>query len=146
MQAELVELDEILVAGLAVRSPKRALGQLYDSGLDKAWSAVLKQQISGPLASVYIDHAPEINSYYTQIVGYRCSSLNDVARGHVVSRIPSGIYAKFSAVGRFPAVFESVQEQLQEAVAGGLRRTFTGDYEFYPHAFGIDLYVPVAAA
>lgn len=146
MQAELVELDEILVAGLAVRSPKRALGEPYDSGLEKAWSAVLKQPISGPLASTYTDHAPEINSYYTQIVGYRCSSLDEVARGHIVSRIPPGTYAKFSAIGRFPAVFESVQEQLREAVASGLRRAFTGDYEFYPHAFGIDLYVPVAAA
>ena len=78
MPFAIVEREETLVAGLAVRSPKRALGKARDKDLEKTWSTLLAQNVDRPLASAYVDHAPEINSYYTQIVGYECSSIDQV--------------------------------------------------------------------
>lgn len=140
-----VEREEILVAGLPVRSPRRALGKLRDPHLERAWSAVLKQETVGALASTYTDHAEEIGSYYTQTVGYCCRSLDDVRPGYVVSRLPSGTYAKFTSVGsHFPDVFTDLWRQIWEAEGRGqIERTFTGDFEYYPHAYCIELYVSI---
>ncbi|MDF3303708.1 MULTISPECIES: GyrI-like domain-containing protein [Rhodococcus] len=140
----IVERKETLVAGLAVRSPKRALGKARDKDLEKTWSTLLAQNVDRPLASAYVDHAPEINSYYTQIVGYECTSIDQVGRGHLVSRIPAGTYAKFSSVGTFPDLFDALWGQIRDAEESRqIERSYTGDFEFYPHAFGIDLYVAI---
>lgn len=144
MAFEIVDLEETWVAGLPVRSPKRALGRLNDPALDQAWSAVLNQDISGPLASIYTDFAPGIGSYNTQIVGYQCSSLSQVARGHLVAKAPKARYAKFSAVGHFPDVMTRLWQQIDHAEEQReITRTFTADYECYPHAYKIDLYLSV---
>ncbi|MFZ2176437.1 MAG: GyrI-like domain-containing protein [Rhodococcus sp. (in: high G+C Gram-positive bacteria)] len=140
----IVEREETLVAGLAVRSPKRALGEARDRDLEKTWSTLLAQNVDRPLASAYVDHVPEISSYYTQIVGYQCSSLEQAAPGHIVSRLPAGTYAKFSSVGTFPDLFDALWGQIREAEdSKRIERSFTGDFEYYPHAFGIDLYVAI---
>ena len=111
----IVEREETLVAGLAVRSPKRALGEARDKALEKTWSTLLAQNVDRPLASAYVDHAAEINSYFTQIVGYECSSIDQVGRGHLVARIPAGTYAKFSSVGTFPDLFDVLWGQIRDA-------------------------------
>lgn len=142
MSFEIVDLEETWVAGLPVRSPKRALGQLDDPALNQAWSAVLNQEISGPLASIYTDFAPGIGSYNTQIVGYRCSSLDQVARGHLIAKVRAAKYARFSAVGYFPDILTRLWTQIDHAEEqGDIVRSFTGDFECYPHAYKIDLYL-----
>lgn len=147
MAFEIVDLAETWVAGLPIRSPKRALGRLNDPGLDQAWSAVLKQDISGPLASIYTDFAPGIGSYNTQIVGYQCSSLGQVTRGHLVAKVPAGKYAKFSAVGYFPEVMTRLWNQIDHAEdQGEITRTYTGDFEAYPHAYKIDMYLAIESS
>ena len=147
MQFQIVERDETWVAGLPVRSPKRALGKLRDLALEEAWSAVLKQEISGPLASIYTDFAPDLFTYNTQIVGYQCSSLEDVTRGHIVARIPKARYAKFSALGEFPSVMTDLWTQINYAEEHNqLVRSFVGDFECYPHAYKIDMYISITSA
>ncbi|MCR8695504.1 GyrI-like domain-containing protein [Rhodococcus pyridinivorans] len=145
MSFQVVERCETLVAGVPVRSPRRALGKLRDPHLEIAWSAVLNEEIYGPFAATYTDHAEEIGSYYTQTVGFCCESIEDAPEGYVISRIPAGIYAKFSAVGsRFTDVFDDLWRQIWDAEAeGALERAFTGDFETYPHAFGIEYYVAI---
>lgn len=144
MTFEIVDLEETWVAGLPVRSPKRALGRLNDPALNRSWSSVLKQELSGPLASVYTDFSPGIGSYNTQIVGYRCTSLTQVTRGHLIARVPRAKYAKFSAVGHFPDVMTRLWKQIDHAEdQGEITRLFTGDYECYPHAYKIDMYLPI---
>ncbi|MBY4127972.1 effector binding domain-containing protein [Rhodococcus fascians] len=144
MSFEIVDLPETWVAGLPVRSPKRALGRLNDPALDQAWSAVLNQETSGPLASIYTDFAPGIGSYNTQIVGYVCSSLGQVARGHLIAKVPAAKYARFSAVGYFPENLTRLWTQIDHAEEQGeIVRSFTGDYECYPHAYKIDLYLAI---
>ncbi|WP_432677985.1 GyrI-like domain-containing protein [Rhodococcus pyridinivorans] len=144
MSFEIVRCEQTLVAGLPVRSPLRAIGQARDRALERAWHAVLKDQLGGPLASAYTDHAVEIGSYYTQTVGYRCESLDQVTEGHFVACVPAGTYAKFSSLGNFPEVVSNLWEQVREAEdTGAIDRSFVGDFELYPNAFRIDLYVSV---
>ncbi|RMI34840.1 GyrI-like domain-containing protein [Nocardia stercoris] len=144
MRFEIVERDEVWVAGLPVRSPKRALGELCDRDLDAAWSAVLHQEMGGHWASAYTDYSADLGTYNTQIVGYQCERLDQVTRGHVVARLPRGTYAKFSAVGDFPQIMTDLWTQIGYAEEHNLiKRTFTGDFECYPHNFKIELYLAV---
>lgn len=144
MQFQIVERDETWVAGLPVRSPKRALGKLRDVALEEAWSSVLNQEIGGPLASIYTDFDADLETYNTQIVGYQCSSFASVARGHLLARVPAGVYARFSAVGTFPDVMQDLWTQIDYAEEHHeIKRTFLGDFECYPHAYKIDLYLAV---
>lgn len=146
-EIEFLELGETLVAGLPVRSPKRPLGSLRDRNLESAWSGVLQEDLPGALASIYTDHAPENDSYYTQIVGYQCSSIDEALRGHVVARIPAGRYARFVSLGEFPGVVAGLWDQVHAAEESGqINRSFTGDLERYPNAFRIDLYVSVRSS
>lgn len=141
----LIDRKETLVAGLPVRSPRRALGKVRDPHLEKAWFAVLNGETSGPLAATYTDYAEEVGSYFVQTVGYCCESLDSVPPGYMVSRLPAGTYAKFSVTGDdFAEIFSRLWEEIWEAERRGeIDRTFTGDFEYYPHAFGVDLYVAV---
>lgn len=148
MSFRIVDRAETLVAGLPVRSPRRALGQPIDPRLGRAWSAVLKGDVVGPFASTYTDHAEDVGSYYTQTVGFCCDSLDTVPPGYVVSRLPAGKYAKFSVVGDgFTDIFADLWQQIWAAERDGLiERSFTGDFECYPHAFGIDLYIAIRSS
>ncbi|MFD4183798.1 GyrI-like domain-containing protein [Rhodococcus sp. NPDC058514] len=146
-EIEFVELGETFVAGLPVRSPKRPLGALRDHNVEQAWASVLQEDMPGQLASIYTDHAPENDSYYTQVVGYQCSDFNQVLRGHVLARVPAGRYARFVSLGEFPDVVATLWEQIRDAEESGrINRAFTGDFELYPNAFRIDLYVAVGPA
>jgi hypothetical protein len=144
MSFELVHLPETWVAGLPVRSPKRALGRLADPNLESAWSAVLKQDVAGTLASIYTDYVPGIDSYSTQIVGYRVTA-GRVAPGHIVAKIPPGPYARFCAVGTFPDIMISLWREIDHAEQSRkFTRAHTGEYEFHAHAYKIEMYLPIA--
>ncbi|WP_019932862.1 GyrI-like domain-containing protein [Nocardia sp. BMG111209] len=144
MQFEIIERDETWVAGLPVRSPKRPLGELRDHDLEAAWAAVLHQELGGPLATAYTDWSADLSTYNTQIVGYECASFDEVTRGHIVARLPKGTYARFSSVGNFPEIMTDLWTQISYAEEHRqIRRSFTGDFEFYPHAYRIDLYLAV---
>lgn len=146
-EIEFVELAETLVGGLPVRSPKRPLGMLRDENLERAWSAVLKENPPGPLASIYTDHSTDAGSFCTQVVGYQCESMDDVMRGHVLARVPGGRYARFMSTGEFPDVVSNLWQQVRAAEdAGQIDREITGAFECYPNAFRIDLYVAVDTA
>lgn len=145
MQFEFVDLEETWVAGMPVRSPKRALNQLSDRSLEHAWSSILRHDFDGPMASVYTDFSNEVEGYNLQVVGYRCTSLDQVRRGHLVGRNPAGRYARFSSTGEFPQVLTNLWKQVDFATEQReIKRTFAGDLELYPNAYRIDFYVSVA--
>ncbi|TQF73960.1 AraC family transcriptional regulator [Rhodococcus spelaei] len=141
---EFVELGETLVAGLPVRSPKRPLGKLRDRDVERAWSLILQRDPPGSLASIYTDHSEENHAYYTQVVGYRCSSIDEVLRGHVLARVPGGLYARFASMGEFPDLVRGLWDQVRDAEESGrIDIGFTGAFECYPNEYRIDLYIPV---
>ncbi|MBO0852694.1 MAG: effector binding domain-containing protein [Nocardia sp.] len=146
MQFEIVERDETWVAGLPVRSPRRALRKLRDRDLEAAWATVLHQDLGGPLACSYTDYSTELGTFNTQVVGYECTSFDQVTRGHIISRLPAGTYARFSSLGNFPQIMTDLWTQIAYAEEHNqIKRTYSGDLECYPHAYKIDLYLAVAA-
>ncbi len=44
----------------------------------------------------------------------------------------------------FAEIYSRLWDEIWEAERRGeIERTFTGDFEYYPHAYGVDLYIAV---
>ncbi len=96
-------------------------------------------------ALAYVDHAVELNSYLTHIIGYRCRTISDLAPGDVLARIPAGRFARFVLSGAdigdtIAALWRSVWDAEAE---GRLDRAYTGDFERYPDANTVEVFVAI---
>ncbi|RMI34007.1 GyrI-like domain-containing protein [Nocardia stercoris] len=145
MDFEIVERPETLVAGTVLRSPALAVEGPRRQRVEDAWKAQLTRTMPGPPATAYVDHAPEIGSYLTHIIGYRCESLDDLEPGDVLARVPGGTFAKFVTGGdnlgdAIVSVWRSVWDL---EAAGTITRAYTGDFERYPDARTVEIYVAV---
>lgn len=146
MDFTIVERHETLVAGTVLRSPALAVEGPRRLKVEEAWRHNLKRKLPGPLASAFVDHAPEIGSYLTHIVGYRCESLNDLLPGDVLARIPGGRFARFIRSGEnlgdtIVSVWRAVWDL---EAAGSLVRSYTGDFEHYPDRRTVEVFVALA--
>jgi hypothetical protein len=139
----IVERHETLVAGTVLRSPALAVEGPRRLKVEEAWRYNLKRKLPGPPASAFIDHAPEIGSYLTHIVGYRCQGLDDLLPGDVLARIPGGRFARFVRSGEnlgdtIVSVWRAVWDL---EAAGALVRSYTGDFEHYPDRNTVEVFV-----
>jgi predicted transcriptional regulator YdeE len=142
-----VERQETLVAGTVLRSPALAVEGSRKAKVAETWQRTLARTLPGPPATAYVDHAPELNSYLTHIIGYRCRGLDDMETGDVLARIPAGRFALFTMTGTnladtIPAVWRGVWDAEAE---GRLVRSYTGDYERYPDQNTVEVFVALAA-
>jgi hypothetical protein len=140
-----VERHETLVAGTVLRSPALAVEGPRRQKVEEAWKRNLARRLPGPPATAYVDHAPEIGSYLTHIVGYRCTSLEDLLPGDVLTRVPGGTFARFRRSGEnlgdtIVSVWRAVWDL---EAAGALVRAYTGDFEHYPDAHTVEVFVAV---
>src|SRR5690606_40569311 len=94
-----VDRQGTLVAGTVLRSPALAVEGPRRTKVEEAWKRNLARALPGPPASAFVDHAPEINSYLTHIVGYKCRTIDDLLPGDVLARIPAGKFARFTLSG-----------------------------------------------
>jgi predicted transcriptional regulator YdeE len=142
-----VERQETLVAGVVLRSPALAVEGPRKQRVIEAWRRMKQRRLPGPSASAYLDHAPELNSYLTHILGYRCDNLSALEPGDVLARIPSGKFALFTASGDDLAeVIPSVWRAVWDAEGQGrITRAYSGDYERYPDANTVEVFVAVVA-
>ncbi len=114
--------------------------------VEQAWKSKLSRRLPGRPATAYVDHAPEINSYLTHIVGYQCRSIDDLLPGDVLARVPGGRYARFTATGDdLGDTIVSVWRAVWDAeTAGRIVRAYTGDVEHYPDAHTVEVFVSLA--
>lgn|GEM_PF-797843 len=143
MDFNIVERHETLVAGTVLRSPALAVEGPRRLKVEDAWRSNLKRKLPGPPASAFIDHAPEIGSYLTHIVGYRCEGLDDLLPGDVLARVPGGRFARFVRSGEhlgdtIVSVWRAVWDL---EAAGALVRSYTGDVEHYPDRHTVEVFV-----
>lgn len=138
-----VERHETLVAGTVLRSPALAVEGPRRAKVEEAWKQNLARSLPGPPATAYVDHAPEIGSYLTHIVGYRCRTLDDLQPGDVLARIPAGKFARFSRSGdNLGDVIAAIWRTVWDLEASGtLTRAYTGDYERYPDSRTVEVFV-----
>ncbi len=143
MDFNVVERHETLVAGTVLRSPALAVEGPRRQKVAEAWKRTLARRLPGPPATAYVDHAPEIGSYLTHIVGYRCDSLDDLQPGDVLARIPAAKFARFLRTGddlgdTIVSIWRAVWDL---EAAGALVRAYTGDFEHYPDARTVEVFV-----
>ncbi|MBF6350238.1 MULTISPECIES: GyrI-like domain-containing protein [Nocardia] len=146
MEFNVVDRPETLVAGMVLRSPALAVEGPRRTKVEQAWKRNLARALPGPPASAFVDHAPEINSYLTHIIGYRCRSLDDLLPGDVLARIPAGRYARFSLSGAdLGETIVTLWRAIWDAEAAGrLVRSYTGDHERYPDENTVEVFVAMA--
>ncbi|MFF0489008.1 GyrI-like domain-containing protein [Nocardia sp. NPDC003482] len=145
MDFNVVERHETLVAGTVLRSPALAVEGPRRLKVEEAWKHNLARTLPGPPATAYVDHAPEIGSYLTHIVGYRLDSPDDLPPGDVLARVPAGRFARFIRSGdnlgdTIVAVWRAVWDL---EAAGAIVRAYTGDFEHYPDAHTVEVFVAV---
>ncbi|MEV6138671.1 effector binding domain-containing protein [Nocardia sp. NPDC051990] len=146
MDFNVVERPETLVAGTVLRSPALAVEGPRRAKVEEAWKRNLARTLPGPPTTAYVDHAPEINSYLTHIVGYRCHTLSDLLPGDVLARVPAGRFARFTLSGdNLGDTIVTIWRAVWDAEAAGrLVRGYTGDVEHYPDARTAEVFVALA--
>ncbi|MFE3441548.1 GyrI-like domain-containing protein [Nocardia sp. NPDC059180] len=146
MDFNVVDRQESLVAGTVLRSPALAVEGPRRTKVEEAWKRNLARALPGPPASAFVDHAPEINSYLTHIVGYKCRTLDDLLPGDVLARIPAGRFARFTLSGDdLGDTVVTVWRAIWDAEAAGrLERSYTGDFERYPDNRTVEVFVALA--
>ncbi|NKY60287.1 GyrI-like domain-containing protein [Nocardia flavorosea] len=146
MEFNVVDRPETLVAGMVLRSPALAVEGPRRKKVEEAWKLNLSRALPGPPASAFVDHAPEINSYLTHIIGYRCRGLDDLLPGDVLARIPAGRYARFTLSGEnLGETIVTLWRAIWDAEAAGrLVRSYTGDHERYPDEHTVEVFVALA--
>ncbi|RDI63090.1 GyrI-like domain-containing protein [Nocardia pseudobrasiliensis] len=143
MDFNVVERHETLVAGTVLRSPALAVEGPRRLKVEEAWKHNLARELPGPPASAYVDHAPEIGSYLTHIVGYHLRSLDDLLPGDVLARVPAGRFARIIRSGdNLGDTIVSVWRAVWDLeAAGALTRAYTGDFEHYPDRNTVEVFV-----
>ncbi|MQY27165.1 GyrI-like domain-containing protein [Nocardia aurantia] len=146
MDFNVVERHETLVAGTVLRSPALAVEGPRRLKVEEAWKRNLARTLPGPPATAYVDHAPEIGSYLTHIVGYRCESLAELQPGDVLARVPAGRFARFQSTGdNLGDIIVSIWRAVWDLEAAGtLVRSYTGDFEHYPDSHTVEVFVALA--
>src|SRR5690606_35487503 len=141
-----VDRQGTLVAGTVLRSPALAVEGPRRTKVEEAWKRNLARALAGPPASAFVDHAPEINSYLTHIVGYKCRTIDDLRPGDVLARIRAGKFARFTLSGDdLGDTVVTVWRAIWDAEAAGrLERSYTGDFERYPDNRTVEVFVALA--
>ncbi len=129
-----VELEEIYVAGLAIRTNNRTEQELGGNGwIAKTWDEVKEMTDPNPPAAIYTGYASDKDGDFSVVIGFRRSAAKDFKTGEIISKIPAGKYAKFSRKGPLPdVVIEAWKEVWQAEAEGKLNRAYTADLELYP--------------
>ena len=143
-----VDRAETWVAGAVLRSPALAVEGSRRRRVEEVWQQMLATRMPGKPGTAYLDHAPELNSYLTHIVGYQCTDLAQLRPGDVLARIPAGQFARFVRSGdHLPDTITDLWRSVWDAEAQGeLVRAYTGDFEHYLDAQTVEVFVAITEA
>ncbi|MCX5044931.1 GyrI-like domain-containing protein [Aldersonia sp. NBC_00410] len=147
MNFAVVQRPQMLIAGTVLRSPALiVIEPARKVRLESVWKRTLDSNPPGTPATAYLDYESDLDSYVTQIVGYRCRDLGDLRAGDVLARIPGGSFAKFTAShSDIATAIEIVWQAVWDAEAAGeIVRSYTGDFERYPDHGTVVAYTALA--
>ena len=133
-----IERPPIMVLGIECRTSNapedgpndipRLWGKFYNEGIIHK----IPNRISNEVIALYCDYEGDYTQPYSLVIGCAVSSLDDIPEGLVAKNVPGGSFAAFKAVGEYPA---SLIETWGNIWQTDLKRTYTGDYEFYGEKF-----------
>lgn len=106
----------------------RLWGRFYSEGILNK----IPKKVSNEIIALYCDYKGDYTQPYSLVIGCPVTSLSNVPEGMVAKIIPGGSYALFHAIGEYPT---SLIETWGNIWQTELKRTYTGDYEFYEEKF-----------
>lgn len=121
----------------------RLWGQFYSEDILNK----IPNKVSNEVIALYCDYESDHTQPYSLVIGCPVNSLSDVPPGMVAKTIPGGSYSVFRAIGEYPA---SLIETWGNIWQTELKRTYTGDYEFYGEKFSsgssqeVEVYIAIS--
>ncbi len=106
----------------------RLWGQFYSEDIINK----IPNKVSNEVIALYCDYEGDYTQPYSLVIGCPVTSLDNIPEGMVAKIIPAGSYAVFRAIGEYPT---SLIETWGSIWQTELKRTYTGDYEFYGEKF-----------
>lgn len=120
------------IVGISIRTNNQKaandLGKLWSKFIGENTTKKIPNKISEDIYSIYTDYESDRNGDYTNIIGYRVDTLDNIANGLVGKEIPKSNYQQFAAKGKFP---ECVQRTWGDIWNTEIDRRYTADFEVY---------------
>jgi len=159
MKPRIVERDGFAVIGIAVRT-NNAKEMTSEGLIGKQWGRFVQggllekipHRADQNIVAVITDYATDKDGDYTQVIGARVLSIDDVPEGMVSRKIPAGRYAVFTSdkgpvaqvvVGTWQTIWATPKSE-----PGGIR-AYQADFEVYderardPQSTVMDVYVGI---
>ncbi|WP_062993159.1 GyrI-like domain-containing protein [Nocardia anaemiae] len=138
MDFEIVTLDESLVAGLTVPLAGREVTARDLDLVNFTWDRYLAREKNVPRVAAYIGQ----NDHAVAILGYEIAEMDDMDAGDVLTRVPSGRYAKFVVSDKPYDLLRTAWAQVRKAEsAGTITRSHTAELERYTGPTSVEVYV-----
>ncbi|MEV6334291.1 MULTISPECIES: GyrI-like domain-containing protein [Nocardia] len=138
MDFEIVTLDESLVAGLTVPLAGREVTARDLDLVNFTWDRYLAREKNVPRVAAYIGQ----NDHAVAILGYEVAEMDDMDAGDVLTRVPTGRYAKFVVSDKPYDLLRTAWAQVRKAEsAGTITRSHTAELERYTGPTSVEVYV-----
>ncbi|MFI6362966.1 GyrI-like domain-containing protein [Nocardia sp. NPDC050630] len=138
MDFEIVTLDSSLVAGLTVPLAGREVTARDLDLVNFTWDRYLAREKNVPRVAAYIGQ----NDHAVAILGYEIADMDDMDAGDVLTRVPSGRYAKFVVSDKPYDLLRTAWAQVRKAEsAGTITRSHTAEIERYTGPTSVEVYV-----
>ncbi|MEV4237837.1 MULTISPECIES: GyrI-like domain-containing protein [unclassified Nocardia] len=138
MDFEIVTLDESLVAGLTVPLAGREVTARDLDLVNFTWDRYLAREKNVPRVAAYIGQ----NDHAVAILGYEIAEMDDMDAGDVLTRVPTGRYAKFVVSDKPYDLLRTAWAQVRKAEsAGTITRSHTAEIERYTGPTSVEVYV-----
>jgi predicted transcriptional regulator YdeE len=120
-------------------------GQIYSQDIIDQ----IPNKVSNEVIALYCDYEGDYTQPYSFVIGCAVNSLERIPQGMISKSIPAGSYAVFRTTGEYPT---SLTETWKDIWRTALKRTNTGDYEFYGEKFisgssaEVEVYIPIESS
>ena len=130
----ILQKPPLMIVGISCRTSNAPEAGPQD--IPRLWGRFYNEDImnkipnkaSHEVIALYCDYEGDYTKPYSIVIGCPVNSVEVVPPGMVAKTIPSGSFAVFRAVGEHPA---SLIETWGKIWQTELKRSYTGDYEFY---------------
>ncbi|MGV3631683.1 MAG: GyrI-like domain-containing protein [Bacteroidota bacterium] len=103
------------------------IGAMWEGFMNENIAARIPNSTGAEIYSVYFDYESDHTGKYTNMIGLRVSSLNEIPAGMIGKSFPAHEMQKFTAKGKIPM---SIYQTWQQIWADqNLKRAFLYDYE-----------------
>lgn len=137
MNYEIVELNEMTVAGISARTNNNSpemhavIGGLWNDFYGKGIYESIPGKVSGKAIEIYTDYEDDENADYTVMMASEVENSDSLPEGMQSMIIPAGKYAKFVVRGNMVTACMQFWQELWQM---NLPRSFVCDFEEYQNS------------